>query len=268
MVSGHLVELPSVVSVVWLPVRRLPAPLNYVLTLPFTPHPPDRRPNTRGSKRCLPHGNAGRAPGFLLPCLCYPRMLRFLYALDLRGVGCGSCLGGFFFQQAPVQGLLGLRGALVGYFFVLEVLAAVFLLGRGDQFSQSLVDSAQRLNAIPSSRNAFPYPLSIVCFLRFHWELFRFVPQEPTRSVGNNNKHFCLDFRCFHTVQLACDCSSTWNRHLVSRKQGSGTGFGKIDCGRPQMSVSGRRYIKAHDLAYGFHVVNWQGTLIGERKHS
>jgi len=63
-----------------------------------------------------------------------PRMLKFLYALHLLvGLVAGVAWVVLSFQQAPVQGLLALLGALVGYFFwilycrvVLEVLAAVF----------------------------------------------------------------------------------------------------------------------------------------------
>jgi len=62
------------------------------------------------------------------------RMLKFLYALHLLvGLIAAVAWVVLSFQQAPVQGLLALLGALVGYFFwilycrvVLEVLAAVF----------------------------------------------------------------------------------------------------------------------------------------------
>lgn len=63
-----------------------------------------------------------------------PRMLKFLYAIHLL-VGLVAAVAWVVvsFQQAPVQGLLALLGALVGYFFwilycrvVLEVLAAIF----------------------------------------------------------------------------------------------------------------------------------------------
>ena len=63
-----------------------------------------------------------------------PRMLKFLYAMHLL-VGLVGAVAWVVvsFQQAPVQGLLALLGALVGYFFwilycrvVLEVLAAIF----------------------------------------------------------------------------------------------------------------------------------------------
>jgi hypothetical protein len=63
-----------------------------------------------------------------------PRMLKFLYGLHLL-VGLVAVVVWVVtaFQQAPVQGLLALLGALVAYFFwilycriVLEVLAAVF----------------------------------------------------------------------------------------------------------------------------------------------
>jgi Domain of unknown function (DUF4282) len=61
-------------------------------------------------------------------------MLKFLYAVHLL-VGLIAAVAWVVvsFQQAPVQGLNALPGALVGYFFwilycrvVLEVLAAVF----------------------------------------------------------------------------------------------------------------------------------------------
>jgi hypothetical protein len=63
-----------------------------------------------------------------------PRMLKFLYAMHLLvGLVAGVAWVVLSFQQAPVQGLLALLGALVGYFFwilycrvILEVLAAVF----------------------------------------------------------------------------------------------------------------------------------------------
>jgi hypothetical protein len=63
-----------------------------------------------------------------------PRMLKFLYAVHLLvGLVAAVVWVVLAFQQAPVQGLLALLGALVGYFFwilycrvVLEVLAAVF----------------------------------------------------------------------------------------------------------------------------------------------
>ncbi|MGB2665881.1 MAG: DUF4282 domain-containing protein [Candidatus Acidiferrum sp.] len=63
-----------------------------------------------------------------------PRMLKFLYAMHLL-VGLIAAVAWVVvsFQQAPIQGLLALLGALVGYFFwilycrvALEVLAAVF----------------------------------------------------------------------------------------------------------------------------------------------
>ena len=63
-----------------------------------------------------------------------PKMLKFLYALHLL-VGLVAAVAWVVvsFQQAPVQGLLALLAAVVGYFFwilycrvVLEVLAAIF----------------------------------------------------------------------------------------------------------------------------------------------
>ena len=61
-----------------------------------------------------------------------PRILKFLYAMHLGLIAAVAWVV-LSFQQAPVQGLLALLGALVGYFFwilycrvVLEVLAAVF----------------------------------------------------------------------------------------------------------------------------------------------
>lgn len=63
-----------------------------------------------------------------------PKMLKFLYALHLL-VGLVAAVAWIVlaFQQAPVQGLLALLAAIVGYFFwilycrvILEVLAAVF----------------------------------------------------------------------------------------------------------------------------------------------
>ena len=63
-----------------------------------------------------------------------PKMLKFLYAMHLLvGLIAAVAWVVLSFQQSPVQGLLVLLGALVGYFFwilycrvVLEVLAAVF----------------------------------------------------------------------------------------------------------------------------------------------
>jgi uncharacterized protein DUF4282 len=63
-----------------------------------------------------------------------PRMLKFLYAVHLlAGLVAAVAWVVVSFQQAPVQGLLALLAALVGFFFwilycrvVLEVLAAVF----------------------------------------------------------------------------------------------------------------------------------------------
>lgn len=63
-----------------------------------------------------------------------PRMLKFLYAMHLLlGLIAAVAWVVVSFQQAPVQGLLALLGASVGYFFwilycrvLLEVLAAVF----------------------------------------------------------------------------------------------------------------------------------------------
>jgi Domain of unknown function (DUF4282) len=63
-----------------------------------------------------------------------PKMLKFLYAIHLlAGLIAGVAWVVLSFQQAPVQGLLALLGALVAYFFwilycrvILEVLAAIF----------------------------------------------------------------------------------------------------------------------------------------------
>ena len=63
-----------------------------------------------------------------------PKMLKFLYALHLLvGLVAAVAWVVLAFQQAPVQGLLALLAAVVGYFFwilycrvILEVLAAVF----------------------------------------------------------------------------------------------------------------------------------------------
>jgi hypothetical protein len=62
-----------------------------------------------------------------------PRMLKFLYALHLlAGLIAAVAWVAVAFQQAPVQGLLALLGAVIAYFFwilycriVLEVLAAI-----------------------------------------------------------------------------------------------------------------------------------------------
>ncbi|MFI5091913.1 MAG: DUF4282 domain-containing protein [Candidatus Acidiferrum sp.] len=63
-----------------------------------------------------------------------PKMLKFLYALHLLvGLVAAVAWVVLAFQQAPVQGLLALLAALVGYFFwilycrvILEVLSAIF----------------------------------------------------------------------------------------------------------------------------------------------
>ena len=63
-----------------------------------------------------------------------PKMLKFLYAIHLlAGLIAGVAWVVLAFQQAPVQGLLALLGALVGYSLwilycriAIEVLAAVF----------------------------------------------------------------------------------------------------------------------------------------------
>ena len=63
-----------------------------------------------------------------------PRMLKFLYAIHLlAGLIAGVAWVVLAFQKAPVQGLLALLGALVGYSLwilycrvALEVLAALF----------------------------------------------------------------------------------------------------------------------------------------------
>jgi len=63
-----------------------------------------------------------------------PRMLKFLYAVHLLvGLIAAVAWVVLAFQQAPVQGLLTLLGALVGYAFwvlycrvILEVLGAIF----------------------------------------------------------------------------------------------------------------------------------------------
>ena len=63
-----------------------------------------------------------------------PRMLKFLYSLHLLvGLIAAVVWVVLAFQQAPVQGLLAILGAVVGYFFwilycriVLEVLSAIF----------------------------------------------------------------------------------------------------------------------------------------------
>lgn len=84
-----------------------------------------------------------------------PRMLKFLYAIHLLG----GLIGGVIwvvlaFQRAPVQGLLTLLGALVGYSLwilycriALEVLGAVFRIanavapGRADSQQQDHAES-------------------------------------------------------------------------------------------------------------------------------
>jgi hypothetical protein len=75
-----------------------------------------------------------RLTDFSFHVFATPRMLKFLYALHLLvGLIAAVAWVVLAFQQAPVQGLLALLGALVAYFFwilycrvILEVLAAVF----------------------------------------------------------------------------------------------------------------------------------------------
>jgi xanthosine utilization system XapX-like protein len=85
-----------------------------------------------------------------------PRMLKFLYAIHLlAGLIAGVAWVVLAFQQAPVQGLVALLGALVGYSLwilycrtALEVLAAVFRIAnavapsRGDSQQQEYSESS------------------------------------------------------------------------------------------------------------------------------
>ena len=84
-----------------------------------------------------------------------PRMLRFLYTIHLlAGLIAGVAWVVLAFQQAPVQGLLALLGALVGYALwilycrvALEVLSAVFRIanavaGPGDSQQQEYAESS------------------------------------------------------------------------------------------------------------------------------
>jgi xanthosine utilization system XapX-like protein len=85
-----------------------------------------------------------------------PRMLKFLYAIHLlAGLIAGVAWVVLAFQQAPVQGLLALLGALVGFSLwilycrvALEVLAAVFRIanavapGRGESQQQEYSESS------------------------------------------------------------------------------------------------------------------------------
>jgi len=85
-----------------------------------------------------------------------PRMLKFLYAIHLlAGLIAGVAWVVLAFQQAPVQGLLALLGALVGYSLwilycrvALEVLAALFRIanavapGAGDLQQQEYSESS------------------------------------------------------------------------------------------------------------------------------
>ena len=85
-----------------------------------------------------------------------PKMLKFLYAVHLlAGLIAGVTWVVLAFQQAPVQGLLALLGALVGYSLwilycrvALEVLAAVFRIAnavapsRGDLQQQEYSESS------------------------------------------------------------------------------------------------------------------------------
>jgi xanthosine utilization system XapX-like protein len=87
-----------------------------------------------------------------------PSMLKFLYAIHLlAGLIAGVAWVVLAFQQAPVQGLLALLGALVGYFLwilycriALEVLAAVFRMA--NEIAPNRGNSQQQ--AYPESRVA------------------------------------------------------------------------------------------------------------------
>jgi xanthosine utilization system XapX-like protein len=88
-----------------------------------------------------------------------PKMLKFLYAIHLlAGLIAGVAWVVLAFQQAPVQGLLALLGALVGYSLwilycriALEVLAAVFRIAnavaptRGDSQQEYSESSAAEM---------------------------------------------------------------------------------------------------------------------------
>src|SRR5215831_12893413 len=80
-----------------------------------------------------------------------PRMLKLLYAIHLlAGLIAGVTWVVLAFQQAPVQGLLALLGALVGYFLwilycrvALEVLAALFRIANAAAPSPQQQDYAE-----------------------------------------------------------------------------------------------------------------------------
>ncbi len=119
--------------------------------------------------------------------------------------------------------------------------------------------------ALPSSRDAFPHPHSIFCFLRFHREILRFVPPNPFRPVGDNKKHFRMHFGRFRTLRLDGDGSSTRNRHFVPRRQAFGIRFREIDrCRFRRISVCRKRRVNAHHFASGLHIVNRQQAFVGQ----
>ena len=93
-----------------------------------------------------------------------PRMLKFLYAIHLLGgLIAGVAWVALAFQQAPVQGLLTLFGALVGYGLwvlycriALEVLAALFRMSeavaptRGDSHQEREYVNAREAELVGS----------------------------------------------------------------------------------------------------------------------
>jgi hypothetical protein len=93
-----------------------------------------------------------------------PRMLKVLYAIHLlAGLIAGVVWVVLAFQQAPVQGLLALFGALVGYSLwilycriALEVLAALFRIANAvapsRENSQQLEDSESSVAEMVGAR--------------------------------------------------------------------------------------------------------------------
>ena len=119
-----------------------------------------------------------------------------------------------------------------------------------------------------SSRDAFPCPRSIFCFIRFHRELFRFVPPHPFWSVRDDKEHFRMDFPRFQIVLVDCDCSPTRNRHFVPGRQDIDMGLREIDrCWLHKISVSQRRHVNARDFASGVHIVNRQPAFVVQTEH-
>jgi hypothetical protein len=143
----------------------------------------------------------------------------------------------------------------------------------GTAYSRTKSAHFQRTNLGPpalrpsriSSRDAFPRPDSIFCFLHFHRKILRLVPPDPFRPVRDNKEHFRMNLERFDIVRLDCNCSSTRNRHIVPRRQDFGIRLREINgCRFRKISVCRKRRVNAHHFASSFHIVNRQQAFIGQ----